>query len=1134
MAAEAGDLASEIIERERKTLLEILHQDPESVLDTLTSRRLISEEEYESLEKVTDPLKKSRKLLILIQKKGEGSCLHLLKCLVTTFPESAAVWDLNLRHEFLKRETIEPSRSLEADKISEKNFHSVKKQPENVDITSSKEKGQLDLETSESLVDRSISGRGRTLSSGEKGSDLPECTFTYSGEDVEYGVSSAIAYLRDGQRYMEPDDSLYLGEEEYLRLVGYLEHRETGMEEEDCGEPEHIIYDGEDSPEYSEATDFSDDGQSCEESDTGMPLEEEEEESMEERKKVFRNVLSCLNMDRNRKLLPDSVEQFSADRGTMWVPETPGDLVWDFLVKVRAQDVTARDAIVRRRVLSEDSKGELLTEMENLQLRDIQTINHLDVLCATMLCSDSSLRCEVMSNMYQCQFALPLLLPDAENNRSILMLGSMKNVVKKQSGPPSEGPAKAAETLLTHIKMPVISFVRFQSCGFSKSRILNTLLRPSLVESCPIFLHQASSPLMLPRQISDGLVEITWCFPDGDSLTENDLFVQKPVAVTNLRGDLERFWTQFGFLMEVSSAVFFFADNLGEQEWTLLRFLGEAALERCYFVLSSKARESEEAHVFQRILQLKPSQIVFLEGEEAGDREKGIACLQAVLQEVLCSSFSSVSLEDMAYLARELGIQVDQDCEESQGIQVSAGENVARLAESEDQQRQNQQNPPEKMSAGEPGVMCSISQNPQNIYPTPVSIPPSQVSSPLQARMRGGFNQAFWKPAWLMGPHFWSEQRCRWFRPFAFHNTRAYSRGKRFGPSYFQPPRFHSSERFMNFPRPAQGCGWNGTIGMQPRLVSPQARAWPGTPKTVGAFGKPGTVVSRSGPFHSLGSQQAGGLGRSQPGLVCAQGPTATGRLLRTPSHTRDPHCQGFHPKAAIQKLIKPAPQLGAQTKTQSGSSNPAFQAQHPMTKLLSSSQFKSNQTKHSQPKFSQPVLSQAKPTQLEATQPQPSHFKGSPSTSTQPKPQFHSHQSKPTQPQPFHSKGPQSKPAQPSPSQSHAHQPKPAHPSPSQPHTHQPKPTHPSPSQPHAHQPKHPQPSPSQPHAHQPKTQSHGHQYKPTQPKPSQPCTHQAKSTQPKYFQAKSSQSRPSQPKSSRASSSQTRVSYSRAGSRR
>lgn len=94
MATESA--SSEIIEKKRTVLLNVLQQDPDSILDTLTSRRLISEEEYEALEEITDPLKKSRKLLILIQKKGEDSCRCFLKCLSNAFPESAST--LGLKH----------------------------------------------------------------------------------------------------------------------------------------------------------------------------------------------------------------------------------------------------------------------------------------------------------------------------------------------------------------------------------------------------------------------------------------------------------------------------------------------------------------------------------------------------------------------------------------------------------------------------------------------------------------------------------------------------------------------------------------------------------------------------------------------------------------------------------------------------------------------------------------------------------------------------------------------------------------------------------------------------------------------------------------------------------------------------
>ena len=90
-----GSVPSQIIEKERKNLLEILQQDPDCILDTLTSRKLISEEEYEILENITDPVKKSRKLLILVQKKGEVSCQLFLNCLFNTFSQSATICNLN-------------------------------------------------------------------------------------------------------------------------------------------------------------------------------------------------------------------------------------------------------------------------------------------------------------------------------------------------------------------------------------------------------------------------------------------------------------------------------------------------------------------------------------------------------------------------------------------------------------------------------------------------------------------------------------------------------------------------------------------------------------------------------------------------------------------------------------------------------------------------------------------------------------------------------------------------------------------------------------------------------------------------------------------------------------------------------
>ncbi|XP_002815564.3 caspase recruitment domain-containing protein 6 isoform X1 [Pongo abelii] len=1015
--------ASEIIERERKKLLEILQHDPDSILDTLTSRRLISEEEYETLENVTDLLKKSRKLLILVQKKGEATCQHFLECLFSTFPQSAAI--CGLRHEVLKHENIVPPQSMGASNNSEDAFSPGIKQPESPEFTVFfSEKEHLDLETSEFFRDKKTSYRETALSArkNEKEYDTPEVTLSYSVEKVGYEVPATITYIKDGQRYEELDDSLYLGKEEYLASVDSPEDAEGTVEEEVYDDPEHVGYDGEEDFENSETTEFSGEEPSYEESETSLSLEEEQEKSIEERKKVFKDVLLCLNMDRSRKVLPDFVKQFSLDRGCKWTPESPGDLAWNFLMKVQALDVTARDSILRHKVLDEDSKEDLLAGVENLEIQDIQTINPLDVLCAAMLCSDSSLQRQVMSNMYQCQFALPLLLPDAENNKSILMLGAMKDIVKKQSTQFSGGPTEDTEKFLTLMKMPVISFVRLGYCSFSKSRILNTLLSPAQLKLHKIFLHQDLPLLVLPRQISDGLVEITWCFPDSDDRKENPCFFQKPVALANLRGNLESFWTQFGFLMEVSSAVFFFTDCLGEKEWNLLMFFGEAAIERCYFVLSSQARESEEAQIFQRILNLKPAQLLFWERGDAGDRRKNMEGLQAALQEVMFSScLRCVSVEDMAALARELGFQVDEDFENTQRIQVSSGEDMAGTAEGEGQQRHSQLKISSKSQAlmliQEPGTQCELSQNLQNLYGTPVFRPLLENSWLFPTRIGGNFNHVSLKAPWVMGRPFGSEQRPKWLCPLPFQNARAQGRDKSFGIQSFHPQIFYSGERFMKFSRAARGCHLNGTFGRPPRPICQHVQACPERPQIMGTLERSRAVASKIGHSYSLDSQPARAVGKPWPQQACTRGmelTEATGKLIT--SHIGKPHPQSFQPAGATQKL-RPASQQGAQMKTQSRASNPALQiVSHPMSK---SSHFKSDQSnpstvKHSQPKPFHSVPSQPKPSQTKSCQSQPSQTKPSPCKSTQPKPsQPWPPQSKPSQPRPTQPKSSSTNPSQ-------------------------------------------------------------------------------------------------------------------------
>ncbi|XP_074142590.1 nucleolar protein 3 [Sminthopsis crassicaudata] len=71
---------SELIQRERRQLIEGLKNDSGILLDGLLARGILTVSEYESLDAMDDPERIVRKVLLIVQKKGEFACQELLKC----------------------------------------------------------------------------------------------------------------------------------------------------------------------------------------------------------------------------------------------------------------------------------------------------------------------------------------------------------------------------------------------------------------------------------------------------------------------------------------------------------------------------------------------------------------------------------------------------------------------------------------------------------------------------------------------------------------------------------------------------------------------------------------------------------------------------------------------------------------------------------------------------------------------------------------------------------------------------------------------------------------------------------------------------------------------------------------------
>lgn len=84
---------SETIDRERKRLVETLQADSGLLLDALLARGVLTGPEYEALDALPDAERRVRRLLLLVQSKGEAACQELLSCAQRTVRAPDPTWD---------------------------------------------------------------------------------------------------------------------------------------------------------------------------------------------------------------------------------------------------------------------------------------------------------------------------------------------------------------------------------------------------------------------------------------------------------------------------------------------------------------------------------------------------------------------------------------------------------------------------------------------------------------------------------------------------------------------------------------------------------------------------------------------------------------------------------------------------------------------------------------------------------------------------------------------------------------------------------------------------------------------------------------------------------------------------------
>ncbi|XP_020327988.2 interferon-induced very large GTPase 1 [Oncorhynchus kisutch] len=352
------------------------------------------------------------------------------------------------------------------------------------------------------------------------------------------------------------------------------------------------------------------------------------------------------------KLTLSTVLEINADTTSDEPLTTMQSLPGAFLKKVMMANVNARSVkcLTTDQEVSYCGVDNLDTDSDSSDV-----INPLDLITALFLCSDGFLQQEMVQKMSMCQFAVPLLLPNCDTKQSTLMLWALRDIVRKFR-PSSQMATNAfVEERIVLSDIPMVSFVRLGQSSLSKSQILNKLLsNPQQYHDT--FVHHDMECGDIPRQISDGLVEISWYFPCGNR--NIDMFT-KPVAVANLRGDIRSFEKQFSFLCQTSAAVYIFIDDF-EADFKVLE--AEITKAELFLVVNSQNKTFRVDTLKKMITNysINPTNVIVKKKQNDAEFVK---TLQSSVGDIIEKSINRLTIENMADVAHQMGILVDEDGE---------------------------------------------------------------------------------------------------------------------------------------------------------------------------------------------------------------------------------------------------------------------------------------------------------------------------------------------------------------------------------------------------------------------------------------------------------------------------------------
>ncbi|XDV12281.1 hypothetical protein PO909_000987 [Leuciscus waleckii] len=183
--------------------------------------------------------------------------------------------------------------------------------------------------------------------------------------------------------------------------------------------------------------------------------------------------------------------------------------------------------------------------LPNEQTSQSERIHPMDVQMAAFHCGDGFLKQLLVTKLSQCQYALPLLVPDPFTKQIKFPFWTFRQINKSWKTRNTKNEIISQIQPIYKAKTPMVSFFRFGSVSSSKSHLMNSLIN----EKHNTFFHRNCPGNSRTRVLMDGVVEIAWFCPSGKN---TDKFADC-VAFCNLHGDAGEHEKQLEILTEMAS-----------------------------------------------------------------------------------------------------------------------------------------------------------------------------------------------------------------------------------------------------------------------------------------------------------------------------------------------------------------------------------------------------------------------------------------------------------------------------------------------------------------------------------------------------------------------------------------------------